>query len=54
MRFKETSAKTATGVDQMIEDMVIDILDRGGFEDKKEGLKLGKEERKKAEGEGCC
>lgn len=31
MRFKETSAKTATGVDQMIEDMVIDILDRGGF-----------------------
>lgn len=50
MRFKETSAKTATGVDQMIEDMVIDILDRGGFDEKKEGIKLSTEDRKKAEG----
>jgi hypothetical protein len=31
MKFSETSAKTAVGVDEMIEAMVIEIMGKGGF-----------------------
>jgi hypothetical protein len=40
MKFSETSAKTAKGVDEMIEEMVLDIMARGGLEGKKESIKL--------------
>lgn len=41
MKFSETSAKTAKGVDEMIEEMVIEIMGKGGFEVKHETIKLG-------------
>lgn len=53
MRFSETSAKTAKGVDEMIEQMVIEIMEKGGIESSG-GMKLTVEQEKRPEKEGCC
>lgn len=37
MKFRETSAKTAQGVEDTIEELVRDIMAKGGIEGKKEG-----------------
>ena len=56
MRYSETSAKTAKGVDEMIEAMAIEILEKGGLEIKQETIKLAVEgeEGKEKDKEGCC
>jgi hypothetical protein len=55
MKFNETSAKSAKGVDEMIEDMVLDIMSKGGFEPRTETIKLAVEsDRKQQENDGCC
>ena len=53
MRFSEASAKTARGVDEMIEEMVMEIMAKGGLEVKQETIKLAVEGPEKDK-EGCC
>lgn len=54
MRFSETSAKTAKGVDEMIEAMAIQILEKGGVQIKPETIRLEVEEQKGKNKEECC
>lgn len=57
MKFKETSAKNATNVEQTIEEMMMEIIERGLFESKKEKASICLVEQpgsRREENDSCC
>jgi hypothetical protein len=53
MKFKETSAKNAVNVEETIEEMMADIIERGLLEAKKPSVSLVEGARRE-DNDGCC
>lgn len=54
MNFKETSAKNAVNVDETIDEMMADIIERGLLESKKASLALLESGGRREDNDGCC
>ena len=56
MRFEETSAKTAANIEETVEVMMDDIIEKGLMEVRKDKMKLDEQEKgsRKKENDGCC
>ena len=54
MQFCETSARTAVGVNEMIEKMLTDIIQKGTADCAKGTTKLSSKQGPKEKDDGCC
>ena len=55
MKHRETSAKTATNIEETVEVMMTEIIEKGLIEARKDKMQLeGQGKNKKKENDGCC